>query len=87
MGYSRRVTWAHSQADAGSRADGAPEPLPGQLSLPGLEPEHADSRADDDGQAALPGLEDTGAQARPGNADRSGARWPRRCGPPIPTAR
>src|SRR5487761_1773700 len=60
MGYSRRVTWAHSQADAGSRADAAPEPLPGQLSLPGLEPEYADSLTEDDGQAALPGLEDIG---------------------------
>src|SRR5487761_1689485 len=60
MGYSRRVTWAHSQADAGSRADAAPEPLPGQLSLPGLEPEYAASLTEDDGQAALPGLEDIG---------------------------
>jgi hypothetical protein len=70
MGYSRRVTWAHSQADAGSRADGAPEPIPGQLSLPGLEPGSADSRADADGQAALPGLEDVAAPGRLADEDR-----------------
>jgi restriction endonuclease NaeI len=56
---------AGSPADAGWRPDGAPEPLPGQLALPGLEPEPAD----DSGQYLLPGMEDVAGQAGSGDED------------------
>jgi Restriction endonuclease NaeI len=52
-------------AEARWRLDGAPEPLPGQLALPGMEPEPAD----DGGQYLLPGMEHVSGQARPGDED------------------
>ena len=62
MGYSHRVMTADSLAGAGGRPDGPPEPLPGQLALPGMEPEPAD----DSGQYLLPGMEDVSGQAGAG---------------------
>ena len=65
MGYSHRVMTADFPAAAGGRPDGPSEPLPGQLALPGLEPEPAD----DDGQYLLPGMEDVSGQAGAGDED------------------
>ena len=65
VGYSHRVMTADSPAGAGWRPDGAPEPLPGQLALPGMEPQPAD----DSGQYLLPGMEHVSGQAGPGDAD------------------
>ena len=52
-------------ADAGGRFERAPEPLPGQLALPGMEPEPAY----DGGQFLLPGMEHGSGQAGPGDED------------------
>ena len=54
-----------SPAQAGWRLDGAPEPLPGQLALPGMETEPAD----DSGQYLLPGMEHVSGQAGRGDED------------------
>jgi hypothetical protein len=54
--------WA---AGARWRGDVAPEPLPGQLALPGMESEPAD----DSGQYLLPGMEHVSAQAGRGDED------------------
>ena len=56
---------ADSPAGAGRRPDDAPEPLPGQLALPGMEPEPAD----DSGQYLLPGMQHMSAQSGPGDED------------------
>ena len=52
-------------AEARWRLDGAPEPLPGQLALPGMESEPADDR----GQYLLHGMEDVSGQAGLGDED------------------
>jgi hypothetical protein len=56
---------AESPAAPAAVPGGAPEPMPGQLPLPGMEGEPAA----DSGQYVLPGMEDIGGQAGAGDED------------------